>query len=57
MLLLQMLRQMRQSMIDGRTKQTGLSSATMIDMVDAELARQLSKSGGLRSGRRHDEGA
>lgn len=47
MLMLQMLRQMRQSMIDGSDEQTGLSSATMTDVVDTELARQLSKTGGL----------
>jgi len=47
MLMLQMLRQMRQSMLDESDEQTGLSSATMIDVVDTELARQLSKTGGV----------
>jgi murein DD-endopeptidase MepM/ murein hydrolase activator NlpD len=47
MLMLQMLRQMRQSMLDESDEQTGLSSATMTDMVDGELARQLSRTGGL----------
>jgi murein DD-endopeptidase MepM/ murein hydrolase activator NlpD len=49
MLLLQMLRQMRQSALaesdDG--EEDGFSASTMIDTVDAELARQLSKSGGI----------
>jgi murein DD-endopeptidase MepM/ murein hydrolase activator NlpD len=47
MLLLQMLRQMRQSIRDGSEKEEGLSADTMLDTVDAELARQLSKAGGL----------
>jgi murein DD-endopeptidase MepM/ murein hydrolase activator NlpD len=47
MLMLQMLRQMRQSLLDEADEQTGLSSATMTDVVDGELARQLSKTGGL----------
>ncbi len=47
MLMLQMLRQMRQSLLDEADEQTGLSSATMTDLVDGELARQLSKTGGL----------
>ena len=47
MLLLQMLRQMRQSMTDETEEDKGLSADTMIDMVDAEMARQLSKVGGF----------
>ncbi|MDO8834115.1 MAG: peptidoglycan DD-metalloendopeptidase family protein [Vicinamibacterales bacterium] len=47
MLMLQMLRQMRQSMTDESEQDMGLSSDTMMDIVDAELARQLSKSGGF----------
>ena len=48
MLLLQMLRQMRQSMMDESEEQDkGLSSDTMLDLVDTELARQLSKDGGF----------
>jgi len=47
MLLLQMLRQMRQSMTDGTEQDKGLSADTMIDMVDSELARQLSRQGGF----------
>ncbi len=47
MLLLQMLRQMRQSIRDGSEGEEGLSADTMLDTVDAELARQLSQAGGL----------
>ncbi len=47
MLMLQMLRQMRQSMTDETEQDMGLSADTMMDIVDAELARQLSKSGGF----------
>jgi murein DD-endopeptidase MepM/ murein hydrolase activator NlpD len=49
MLLLQMIRQMRQSALaePGEGEEDGLSASTMIDTVDAELARQLSKSGGM----------
>ena len=48
-MLLQMLRQMRQSIKDDSedTKEPGLSSDAMMDTVDTELARQLSRSGGL----------
>ena len=49
MLLLQMLRQMRQAMFEEREDggSDGLSSSTMLDTVDSELARELSRSGGL----------
>lgn len=47
MLLLQMLRQMRQSMMDESEQGEGLSSDTMLDLVDTELARQLSQAGGF----------
>lgn len=47
MLLLQMLRQMRQSMMDESEQDKGLSADTMLDLVDMELARQLSKAGGF----------
>jgi murein DD-endopeptidase MepM/ murein hydrolase activator NlpD len=48
MLILQMLRQMRQSMTEGMDEEEkGLSADTMVDMVDGELARQLSRQGGL----------
>jgi len=49
MLLLQMLRQMRQSALDQTEdgEEEGFSASTMIDTVDAELARQLSKAGGI----------
>jgi len=48
-MLLQMLRQMRQSMFeeDEDGEGDGLSSSTMLDTVDSELARQLSRSGGF----------
>jgi len=50
MMLLQMLRQMRQSMMDGQDGEDGergLYADTMTDTVDGELARQLSKAGGV----------
>lgn len=47
MLLLQMLRQMRQSMTDETSEEKGLSADTMLDMVDTEFARQLSQQGGF----------
>lgn len=47
MLLLQMMRQMRQSMTDETEEEKGLSADTMIDLVDGELARQISRQGGL----------
>jgi murein DD-endopeptidase MepM/ murein hydrolase activator NlpD len=50
MLILQMLRQMRQSMLDGSEEESGLSASTMLDQVDMELSRQLSKQGGFGLG-------
>ena len=52
MLLLQMIRQMRQSMAsssesDEESKEFGFGNETMTDTVDTELARQLSLSGGV----------
>ena len=49
MLLLQMLRQMRQSALaePEDEEEEGYAASTMIDTVDAELARQLSKAGGI----------
>jgi murein DD-endopeptidase MepM/ murein hydrolase activator NlpD len=49
MMLLQMLRQMRQSMFEEKEdgESDGLSSSTMLDTVDSELARALSRSGGF----------
>ena len=52
MLLLQMIRQMRQSMTksgdsDEESNGFGLGNETMTDTVDTELARQLSLSGGV----------
>jgi murein DD-endopeptidase MepM/ murein hydrolase activator NlpD len=51
-MLLQMLKQMRQSMFDegdegGEGEGVGLSCSTMLDTVDSELARQLSRAGGV----------
>lgn len=47
MMLLQMLKQMRQAMADDDTREDGLSASTMLDTVDSELARQLSRAGGF----------
>lgn len=47
MMLLQMLRQMRQSMLDESVEGEGLSASTWLDTIDSELARQLSKAGGV----------
>ncbi len=47
MLLLQMLRQMRQSMLDESVEGEGLSASTWLDTIDSELARQLTKAGGV----------
>jgi murein DD-endopeptidase MepM/ murein hydrolase activator NlpD len=47
MMLLQMLKQMRQAMADDETREDGLSASTMLDTVDSELARQLSRAGGF----------
>lgn len=42
----QMIRQMRQSMLDDQ-REDGLGADTMTDTIDVELARQLTKSGGI----------
>jgi murein DD-endopeptidase MepM/ murein hydrolase activator NlpD len=49
MMLLQMLRQMRQSVFEEREdgESDGLSSSAMLDTVDSELSRALSQSGGF----------
>ena len=48
MFLLQMLKQMRQSMLDDETKEPGLGAETMVDTIDVELSRHLSgQRGGL----------
>lgn len=47
MLMLQMIRQMRQSLLDEDEQVDGLGNETMIDTIDGELARALSASGGL----------
>lgn len=47
MLMLQMIRQMRQSLLDEDEKVDGLGNETMTDTIDGELARSLSASGGL----------
>lgn len=47
MMLLQMLRQMRQSMLDESAEGEGLSASTWLDTIDSELARQLARSGGV----------
>jgi hypothetical protein len=48
-MLLQMLRQMRQATLEepDEEKEAGLSADTMLDTVDSELARQLSRNGGF----------
>ena len=48
-MILQMLRQMRKSMVDDseELEKSGLSNGTMMDTVDTELARQLSRNGGF----------
>ena len=48
--LLQMLKQMRQSMLSEEEEEPGLGSATMVDTIDSELARQLAGSSGLSRG-------
>ena len=47
MLLLQMVRQMRQSMLMDEEEDTGLGNATMTDTFDVELANYLAKQGGI----------
>jgi murein DD-endopeptidase MepM/ murein hydrolase activator NlpD len=47
MLLLQMVRQMRQSMLMDDEEDTGLGSATMTDTFDVEFANYLAKQGGI----------
>jgi len=46
-MMLQMLRQMRQAMYDDEDKKEGLSAETMTDTVDQELALSLSRGGGI----------
>jgi murein DD-endopeptidase MepM/ murein hydrolase activator NlpD len=46
-MMLQMLRQMRQTMLDEEDGEKGLSAETMTDTVNTELARQLSRAGGI----------
>jgi murein DD-endopeptidase MepM/ murein hydrolase activator NlpD len=47
MLLLQMVRQMRQSMLEEEEEDTGLGNATMTDTFDVEFANYLAKQGGI----------
>jgi murein DD-endopeptidase MepM/ murein hydrolase activator NlpD len=47
MLLLQMVRQMRQSLLSEEPDGEGLGASTMYDTLDVELARQLSAQGGI----------
>jgi murein DD-endopeptidase MepM/ murein hydrolase activator NlpD len=47
MLLLQMVRQMRQSMLTDEEEDTGLGNATMTDTFDVEFANYLAKQGGI----------
>jgi murein DD-endopeptidase MepM/ murein hydrolase activator NlpD len=48
MFLLQMLKQMRQSMLADESEEPGLGAGTMFDTIDAELSKQLAgQSGGL----------
>jgi murein DD-endopeptidase MepM/ murein hydrolase activator NlpD len=47
MLLLQMVRQMRQSLLMDEEEDTGLGNATMTDTFDTEFARYLSQTGGV----------
>ena len=50
MFLLQMLKQMRQSMLADENEEPGLGAGTMFDTIDAELSKQLAgQSGGLAS--------
>src|SRR5262245_13938458 len=47
MLLLQMVRQMRQSMLEDEEEPTGLGNETMTETFDVEFSRHLAKAGGL----------
>lgn len=47
MLMLQMIRQMRQSLLDEEEQVDGLGNETLTDTIDGELSRALSASGGL----------
>ncbi len=47
MLLLQMVRQMRQSMLMDEEEDTGLGNTTMTDTFDVEFANYLAKQGGI----------
>jgi murein DD-endopeptidase MepM/ murein hydrolase activator NlpD len=50
MFLLQMLKQMRQSMLAEETEEPGLGAATMVDTIDVELSRHLAGQRGGLSG-------
>lgn len=57
MLMLQMVRQMRQSLLDEQDDQgLGLGRSTMTDTIDVELARHLAAAGGLGLARGVEEG-
>jgi murein DD-endopeptidase MepM/ murein hydrolase activator NlpD len=47
MLLTQMLREMRKSMVDERDDESGFGSSTLTDVGDAEFARSMSAQGGI----------
>lgn len=47
MLLLQMIKQMRQTFLDEESDQQGLGGQTMTETIDVELARTLARQGGL----------
>jgi murein DD-endopeptidase MepM/ murein hydrolase activator NlpD len=47
MLLLQMVRQMRQAMLEDEEEDTGLGNTTMTDTFDVEFANYLAKQGGI----------
>jgi murein DD-endopeptidase MepM/ murein hydrolase activator NlpD len=47
MLMTQMLREMRRSMLDEDDQQEGLGGSTLTDTMDVELGQALSKSGGI----------
>jgi murein DD-endopeptidase MepM/ murein hydrolase activator NlpD len=51
MLLLQMVRQMRQSMLMDEEEDSGLGNATMTDTFDVEFANYLAKQGGIGLGK------
>lgn len=51
MLMLQMIRQMRQSMLDESEEERGLGGSTMRDTFDVEFSRHLAQAGGIGLGR------